>query len=652
MSRLRRTSRRRARRIGLAGVVAGLLAVVVAPAALAQADEPLLAVREIDGTEQGAVKVTFLWSGGTAALENLTIREDGVAKPIDELTEHRRTERRMATVVAVDLSGSMNDGGALTRTKAAVTGLIDALPDGDTMAIIGFSDEVVVEATLSGDKDRLTEVVDALVAPRDGGAATFDALRQAATVLEARGDRQPNIVLVTDGPDDASSATIEDTRSAVVGSEAALFVVNLTHQGGTEEDPLRSIVERTGGDVFAGGDESTMTAAFEDADRTMRSQFVATYASTVEQGEVALTVAVGSVEQAASYVAGTEARGAATTLVTPSSNTFGPAWLRSSAGVAAALVLVGLAVGLGAYAVAALATKGETGLSAVLRPYDEGGATGAIDDDDGALAQTALLQRAVEITEDFAESQGFLVKVERMLERADLPLRAAEAIFFYGAGVVVLAILALVGLGAGPGLAVTFLVVLVPPAVVSYIAGKRAKDFVKLLPDMLSLLSGSLRAGYSLMQGIEAVSKEVEEPMGKELRRVVTEARLGRDVEDAMEAAAERMGSLDFSWAVMAVRIQREVGGNLSELLLTVADTMIQRDRLRRDVAALTAEGKISAIILGLLPLGLGGFMWTSNPDYMAPLGSTGVGQAMLGGAVLSMGIGFAWMKKTIDIKI
>ena len=88
--------------------------------------------------------------------------------------------------------------------------------------------------------------------------------------------------------------------------------------------------------------------------------------------------------------------------------------------------------------------------------------------------------------------------------------------------------------------------------------------------------------------------------MGQELRRVVTEARLGRPLEESLEGVAERMDSPDFAWTVMAIRIQREVGGNLSELLLTVADTMTQRERLRRDVAALTAEGRISAIVLGL----------------------------------------------------
>ncbi len=187
---------------------------------------------------------------------------------------------------------------------------------------------------------------------------------------------------------------------------------------------------------------------------------------------------------------------------------------------------------------------------------------------------------------------------------------------------------------------------------VSYIANRRRKKFLSQLPDMLQLMSGTLRAGYSLMQGVEAISQEVDDPMGQELRRVVTEARLGRPLEEALEGVAERMDSPDFSWTVMAIRIQREVGGNLSELLLTVADTMTHRERLRRDIAALTAEGRMSAIVLGLLPVGLGLAMFAINPEYTSKLFTDTLGNIMLGGSIVAMLIGFVWMKKIIDIEI
>ncbi len=154
------------------------------------------------------------------------------------------------------------------------------------------------------------------------------------------------------------------------------------------------------------------------------------------------------------------------------------------------------------------------------------------------------------------------------------------------------------------------------------------------------------------MQGVEAVSQEVSEPVGRELRRVVTEARLGRPLEESLDGVAARMASGDFEWAVMAVRIQREVGGNLAELLVTVAETMTERERLRRDVAALTAEGKISAIVLGALPVLIGLFIWGANPGYLDPLFDKFFGKAMLFGSVALAVAGFAWMSKIIDIEI
>ena len=256
---------------------------------------------------------------------------------------------------------------------------------------------------------------------------------------------------------------------------------------------------------------------------------------------------------------------------------------------------------------------GEGNLGQALQPYSEGfvaGPDSEFDVDDGgdgkgqSVVQTPLLQRAVDATGGFADRRGLLVKVEGMLERANLPLRPAEALFFYLAGVVVVAAPLRrdrVQPDRGPhrhrprG-----------PHPAGDTCRSRptggASSSTRCFPDTLQLLASTLRAGYSLMQGVEAVSQEVSEPMGRELRRVVTEARLGRPLEESMEGVAERMDSGDFAWAVMAIRIQREVGGNLAELLVTVADTMTERERLRRDVNALTAEGKVSAIVLGLLP--------------------------------------------------
>jgi tight adherence protein B len=645
--------RRRSRlALGLSALAA-CGAVLVAPlAAGGQTDDAMLAVRAIDATDKRAVEVTFLYTGQPDDLDQLTVREDGELKTVDDLTPLQRTEQGLATAFVVDLSASMEDDGVLADVKKGLKDVVSRLPQGDEAAIVSFSDAVVVESGFTNSTDQLNEAIDEMAAPEDGGTALWDGIRKATSLFESRDELQPNIVVISDGADDASTptSTPESARASVVNSGAAFFAVELDHAGGTDSGTFATIMERTGGASFVATEGEAVQQAITDANATIQSQYVATYASTMGQGQVDVSVAVGAVERKASYVAGATLQGAATSEVVKPAEPFGPSWLRGRMGGIAALLLVGLAVGLGAFAVASLVTSSDESLNAVLRPYSDGPVTDP--DMEGALAQTALLQRAVELTEEFAERQGFLTKVEGALERADLPLRAAEAMFFYVAGALLLTLLSFTLGGVVPGMGVALLTLLVPPAAVNFLAGRRSKKFQSQLPDTLQLLSGSLRAGYSLLQGVEAVSKEVAEPMGQELRRVITEARLGREVEDAMDAVAERMASADFAWAVMAIRIQREVGGNLSELLLTVADTMVHRERLRRDIAGLTAEGRISAIILGLLPIGLGAFMWLSNPEYMGPLGSTTMGHVLLGLATVSGLIGFAWMKKIINIEI
>jgi tight adherence protein B len=229
----------------------------------------------------------------------------------------------------------------------------------------------------------------------------------------------------------------------------------------------------------------------------------------------------------------------------------------------------------------------------------------------------------------------------------------AEALLFYTVATGVLTLLT----GVATRNPVKMFMVLIlmgalPPLVLKFLGKRRKRVFQGQLADTLQLLAGSLKAGYSLMQGVAAVSEEIEGPMGKELRRVVIESRLGRPLEDSLNEAAARMESADFAWVVMAINIQREVGGNLAELLMSVADTMIQRERLRRDVKALTAEGRVSAVVIGILPIALGFAMFSINPTYVKVLFTDRLGRMLAVGSVLLAAVGFWWMKKTIEVEI
>jgi tight adherence protein B len=272
---------------------------------------------------------------------------------------------------------------------------------------------------------------------------------------------------------------------------------------------------------------------------------------------------------------------------------------------------------------------------------------------DEALAASPALRRAVEVTADLASRKGALGSVERSLRAADVPVRPAELILLHLVGSVVLPIVAFLLTGSlGKALFALLIAGAGPPMALKVLTSRRRKKFNAQLPDALTALSGSLRAGRSVGQAMEAISREVADPMGRELRKVVAEVRLGRSLHDTLTDAAERVGSEDFRWAVLAMQIQAEVGGNLAELLDQVAATMRERSRMKGEVKSLTAEGRASALMLVIMVPGLGLAMAGMNPEYMAPLFSTSTGKILLGVSAVMITGGYLWMNSMVKIDV
>jgi tight adherence protein B len=201
------------------------------------------------------------------------------------------------------------------------------------------------------------------------------------------------------------------------------------------------------------------------------------------------------------------------------------------------------------------------------------------------------------------------------------------------------------------GILLVVAVVVVSILLLSFLGGRRHRKFEQQLPDVLGMLASTIRTGYAPLQATELVSREVESPTQEEFGRVVAEARLGRDYIDAMAASAVRMRSQDLTWVVEAMEINRDVGGDIAELLDTVAQTIREREALRRMISALSAEGRLSAWVLILLPFGLAAFLWTTNPGYLQPLVETTLGILMIVFAVLSIGVGIWFISKILDLE-
>jgi tight adherence protein B len=253
----------------------------------------------------------------------------------------------------------------------------------------------------------------------------------------------------------------------------------------------------------------------------------------------------------------------------------------------------------------------------------------------------------------FATAQGFGEKLDAQLEAAGVSLRSGEfVVATLGAGL----------LGAVLGAAILqkpllagvigLLGLLLPTIVLRMSLNRRSDKMREQLPDVLTIIASSLRAGHSFLQALDTVAREIPAPANVEFQRLVAEIRLGRPADDALEALADRVGSPDFRWAVLAVNIQREVGGNLAEILDNVSDTLRERAMLRRQIVVLTAEGRLSAWVLALLPFGIAIYMFAVNPEYISLLFTTQIGLFMLGVAGVLMVLGILWMRKIVDIDV
>lgn len=300
----------------------------------------------------------------------------------------------------------------------------------------------------------------------------------------------------------------------------------------------------------------------------------------------------------------------------------------------------------------AIAVAPRTSLSEQLKVYER-----AMKRNQG-VAETeteagTLREKVSNLLTSWLSRKGLTTDFQLILEQAGLPFKVSEFVVLH-LGFTLIAsslvyflfgdwLVAAVVAGAGA---------MVPAILVNYLKKKRADTFHAQLPDTLSLIAGGLKAGYSFLQTIEMVAGETKPPMSAELKKVLTEARLGLPLEDALDHMVERVESINFTWTVFAIKIQRETGGNLAEFLEVIAQTIRERDYLARQIKVLTAEGRLSAIILFVLPFVLAGLIYLVNRDYLAVLFNTTAGLTMVGGALVLMAAGGWWLKKIVAIEV
>jgi tight adherence protein B len=242
--------------------------------------------------------------------------------------------------------------------------------------------------------------------------------------------------------------------------------------------------------------------------------------------------------------------------------------------------------------------------------------------------------------------------LQRLLERADLPLRAAEFVYIQVGFAFLAGMVFAVG-ARSPWLTLVAMLAAgwAPHGYASFRARKRLRAFENQLPDLLITIAASLKAGHSFRQGLQTVVDEGHPPASDEFKRVLTETSLGRPMDDALADMAERVGSKNLEFVITAVTVQRQVGGSMAGLFDMVADAVRQRQAFARKIRSLTAMGRMSAYVLVGLPIVLFLVLSMMNRAYMSPLYDTGTGHLLLGLGTLMMAAGSLVLKKIVSFK-
>lgn len=625
-----------------------LMAMVLACASPALGVQSLV-IQNVETSGYPRVVMTILASPDAVTspgeVPEVRVTENGEELPGVTVSSLRQTRRPIDVVLLIDTSGSMK-GRPLDNAREAASRFVASMGTADRIAVVRFASEPVVVQPFTSDRSALDSAISGLAA--GGETALYDGLVRAAALVAESPAAERYIVALSDGGDTMSLNPPDNAATALTDARSPVYAVALESP---EYDPatLETIARVSGGRMTAASDPSALTDIYASIAQEMqlryRVEFTGTRPNTSDL-EYGLSAGTGD----AAATAMVTVRNPLFSAPREAGETLEPAE-PSVPALVLSLLFAFAGVALFTLAVLVIFQKDKAALSQ-LRYYDQLHETGAVAPSQGAgdTIRGTLLSALGGI----AERRGFTGLVQRWLDSAGIALRANEYILFHVLGTVVFGLLAQF-IKPGSVLAVAcavFVAVMTPLAFLRIKAMRRLRAFDEQLPDILDLIAGSLRSGWGIQQAIDLVVNEVGDPARSEFRRTQAEARLGLPLEEALQRMAVRVGSADLKWVVSAIGIQREVGGNLAEVLNNVSRTIRERAELRRQVSALTAEGRLSLIILAALPFLLFFGLLVINPEYMmlalqAPLGLMALGA---GGLLLLLGI--VWLNRVMKIEV
>ena len=544
--------------------------------------------------------------------------------------------REKSVMLLFDRSQSMI-GQAIVDAAAAAREFVGSKPQRDRIAVVAVGKKAVQLTSFSSNPAEADAALRTIEVDKIRGTALYDGILVSTQALAADVNPTRVLILLTDGQEVSSDASLEQAIDAARAAHVAVYAIGIESRS-FRPAPLQRLAEKTGGRYVGASGTKDLKAIYAALAEELRRTWQLSYVTSARPGDRIEIEAAGA--RAESIVPGARVVSKPDASRLPEQLfTVGPAVVATAVGIlglVAALFLLRAPVG------SRLRRQITPHLGEQVRTSTRG----------PVQERFATASSVMKATESAFGHLRAWHALHRLLERADVPLRTVELVYIaVGAGLLT----GLVFAAAGMGSMIIFVAMLVggalPILVVWHKARRRLAAIDEQLPDLLVTLAASLKAGHSFRQGIQAVVDEGQPPASNEFKRVLTETRLGRPMDEALAEMATRIGSKNVTFVVTAVTIQRQVGGSLAGIFDMVADAVRNRQQFARKIKSLTAMGRASAYVLVGVPFFMLAALTLLNPEYMSPLFHTSTGHKLMVIGLLMMSIGSLMLRKIVSFK-
>jgi tight adherence protein B len=588
-------------------------------------------ITSLDTSGYPTVRATVVTPKPVAAPPRLT--ENGVPV-VGFRSVNLGREKSVATVI--DRSQSML-GQAMKDASAAARQFIGSKPGRDRVAVFAVGRKAVQLTSFSSTTAEADATLRTIEVDEVRGTALYDSVVLASQALAADVNPTRILVLLTDGQEVSSDASLEQAIAAARTANVAVYPIGIESKS-FRPGPLQRLAQKTGGRYAGASGSGDLKSVYAALAEELRRTWQLSYVTSARPGErLELKAAGATIESVVPGVA-VESVAQDSKLPEPFFKV-GPAMMATVVGF---LILLAALFALRA----PIGSRLRRQITPHLGQQQRKRARGSVQE------RFATASSLMQMTERAFGHLAAWHALHRLLERADVPLRTVELVYAaVGSGL-------FAGIAFAVGGAPTFVILLamllggaVPIGVVWWKAKRRLAAIDDQLPDLLVTLAASLKAGHSFRQGIQAVVDEGQPPASKEFKRVLTETRLGRPMDDALAEMATRIGSKNVSFVVTAVTIQRQVGGSMAGIFDMVAEAVRNRQQFARKIRSLTAMGRASAYVLVGVPFFMLGSITLLSGEYMDPLYHSSTGHKMLIAGCVMITIGSLMLRKIVSFK-